>query len=576
MTQILKTNNHSAKPLPGMAEVNMETIPLRIRIGVTGHRSLSDEATLAEQIREALSSKIFELFDDKSRAIIGATKQTPIAFSILSPLAEGADRLVVKEVLKCENRDPRLEVVLPLAKEDYLQDFASAESRQEFEELINKARRPVTLREKKLAEELTQIDFQEARRQAYENVGRYIVDNCDVLLALWDGQESRGRGGTAEIVNYAKVKNRPIIHILTLAPYNISVLPGDGLNAMSIHNIELFNTFPVSEEAKQVYISNVFNSLFNNPEGEQLSAETKRTICEKLLPFYVKASIIAKFHQKFYQRAGLLIYSFSALAVAAVALAILVHEWAFHAFSFEFLLLLVIFLTVVFADRKGTHKKWIENRFLAERIRSSIFFAACGVEISPIRIPQHMLIAHRPDDWMVKVFHDIWNRLPAMVGCQGQQCRIFISYIRKHWLQDQIDYHKNKAKKAKKISSALETAGKIAFFSAMTAALFHVLLLLLGAGFHAVLLDHSLSFIALVMPAVGAAIGGIRTHREYSRLEKRSYNMSAALEELNRRFSNVRGPEELERILRDIEELMLRETQDWLMLMRFVKLEAAA
>ena len=576
MSQTRKTNNHLAKSFTGMAEVNAETIPLRIRIGVTGHRTLSDEPMLAGRIREALDSKIFELFDAKSKTILSTIEHTPITFIVLSPLAEGADRLVAREVLKSENRDPRLEVVLPMVKEDYLQDFDSAESRLEFEELFNKARRPVTLREKKLPEEFPQIDLGEARRKAYQDVSRYIVDNCDVLIALWDGRESRGKGGTAETVNYAKTKNRPIIHILTLAPFNISVLAGNGLNAMSIHNIELFNAFSVPEETNHLYVENVFNSLFNNPEGEQISDETKRTIREKLLPFYVKASIIAKFHQKFYQRAGLLIYSFSALAVAAVALAILVHQWAFYAFSFEFLLLLVIFLTVVFADRKGTHKKWIENRFLAERIRSSIFFAVCGVESSPIRIPQYMMIAHRPDDWMVKVFFDIWNRLPAMIGCQGQQCRIFISYIRKHWLQDQINYHRNKAGKAKRISSALETAGKIAFFSAMTAALLHLFLLYLGEGFNALILNNALSFVALVMPAVGAAIGGIRTHREYSRLEKRSYNMSAALQELDGRFSNIHEADELERILRDIEELMLRETQDWLMLMRFVKLEAAA
>lgn len=52
--------------------------------------------------------------------------------------------------------------------------------------------------------------------------------------------------------------------------------------------------------------------------------------------------------------------------------------------------------------------------------------------------------------------------------------------------------------------------------------------------------------------------------------------MSAILKELDERFSVVDKPEDLESTPRELEELMLRETQDWLMLMKFTKLEAVA
>jgi hypothetical protein len=41
------------------------------------------------------------------------------------------------------------------------------------------------------------------------------------------------------------------------------------------------------------------------------------------------------------------------------------------------------------------------------------------------------------------------------------------------------------------------------------------------------------------------------------------------LEELDKESVFVSTPEALESLLRNTEELMLRETQDWLMLMRF-------
>lgn len=38
---------------------------------------------------------------------------------------------------------------------------------------------------------------------------QYMVNNCDLLIAVWDGSS----GGTANCVNYAKSKNKKIIYI---------------------------------------------------------------------------------------------------------------------------------------------------------------------------------------------------------------------------------------------------------------------------------------------------------------------------------------------------------------------------
>jgi hypothetical protein len=217
-------------------ETKQLPIPFRIRLGVTGHRVLQDEEILKEKLRDVLNKRIYDLFDEDSKRRIPSCPNTPIRFSILTPLAEGADRLVAKEVLKFPNS--RIEVVLPLTKEDYLEDFETAESRAEFEDLFKKARRPITLKESNLKGQYSGGDPKEARRQAYEDVGRYVVDKCDVLIALWDGQNSRGKGGTAEIIEYAKNKQRPVITVSTKPPYDISVYEGHGLNGSSITRIE--------------------------------------------------------------------------------------------------------------------------------------------------------------------------------------------------------------------------------------------------------------------------------------------------------------------------------------------------
>lgn len=545
-------------------------IPFRIRIGITGHRQLPDEEKLSEKITQVLKKDIFDLFDEDSKKLNCSSPYTPIAFSILTPLAEGADRLVAKEVLKIPNS--RIEVVLPLSKEDYLKDFESQESLKEFEELFSMARRPIVLRKRTLREKFSEGELKDARRQAYEDVGRYIVGHCDVMIALWDGKPSRAKGGTAEIVEYACEKNRPVIIISTNAPYDISVLKGQCLNAQSVSGIEAFNTFSVSEKERHRYIENVFNDLFKTEEGQRISEESKGIIREKLLPFYVRASQIAKHNQRLYYRAGVSVYLFSAFAVAAVALGVVIHGLSFYAFSIELLLLLTILGMVSFSHKRKAHKNWVECRFLAERIRSAIYFAACGVEVSPIQVPPYMGIAHSPDDWMVRVFHEIWNRTPRMKGCEGQFCEILINFIRKLWIEDQIKYHEEKSLKSEKINNRLEKGGIIIFGFAVAFASLHIV----GYGILTGWAWDASALAAISLPAFGAAIGGIRTHREFSRLAKRSHNMAAVLREMDSRFSGINKPEVLEALLREVEELMLRETQDWLMLMRLAKLEASA
>ena len=181
------------------------SVPFRVRVGVTGHRELPDPQALSSKIKEAIERIIPELFDNESKNLLRSSTHTPIAHTVVTPLAEGADRLLAREVLKHPLAD--IEVVLPLHKEDYLEDFDSSESRQEFEELFAKARRPITLQDQPLNKELSQSALAEARREAYKAVGRYVVDHCDVLIALWDGEPARGKGGTAEIVGYAKSKS---------------------------------------------------------------------------------------------------------------------------------------------------------------------------------------------------------------------------------------------------------------------------------------------------------------------------------------------------------------------------------
>jgi len=160
-------------------------------VGVTGHRFIEDEDLIRSKVRVVLEAIEFKL------------SGTDHIIKVISPLAEGADRIVAQEVLffhGCPGVN-EMRVVLPLEMHDYMNDFKTIESKMEFEELTDLAREIVTLKEAP------------TRKDAYYQVGKYVVEECNVLIAIWDGEPSRGKGGTAEIVDYAKSIGREVVWI---------------------------------------------------------------------------------------------------------------------------------------------------------------------------------------------------------------------------------------------------------------------------------------------------------------------------------------------------------------------------
>ena len=558
-------------------------IPFRIRIGVTGHRQLPNDQGLSKQVEKVLKEAVMDLFDELSKKCIRKSSRTPVVYSIITSLAEGADRLVAREVLKFPGAT--IEVVLPLSREEYVEDFGSEESRLEFDDLLRQARRPIALRERNLSDGHSPDDLREEKRKAYEEAGYHVVDQCDLLIAVWNGEPSERTGSTSSVVTYARERRRPLIAISSVEPYAVKVEKGYGLNARSIERIEMFNRFQIPAASLQEGIENEYAELFvksetvrknGNDVVPDIPDDKKNLIKNVLLPFYVRTEKIARKNQKFYLRIGLIAYLFSAAAVAAVTVGILFQGNLMYPFLLEFVLLLAVLVMVGYANHCESHKKWIESRFLAERLRSAMFFAACGVEISPIRLPPYMGTAHHSDDWMVKTFYEIWNRLPLLTACKGAECGTLIECVRLWWVGAQIVYHRDKSIRARKINYRLGWSGLGIFFMAMAAALTHLLLHVQGSLSEYAGIESVLTLAAIVLPAAGASMGGIRAHREYTRIENRSKNMEAVLMDLYESYSKVSTPEGLDTLLRETDELMLRETQDWLMLMRFVELKPSA
>lgn len=552
---------------------DFEVIPYRIRIGVTGHRKLDDPAAVQAMVKKAIDAEVEKLFSEESRQNIERVRRagtTAISFRVLSPLAEGADRVVARAVL--DYPGARLDVVLPLTVEDYLEDFETEESKKEFRDLLAWCRRPVLLRTRRVRDDRHDPgDQADVRRDAYKQAGRYVVDHCDVLVALWDRQPPRGRGGTAEIVTYAEEQSRPVIRVWGDAFEVLSPENNNGLDASALDRIDRFNRQPITPGQRSAYAKHLDRDHFEKPStAGAIPSGVRELVNRCLFPYYAQASIMAKESQKRFYRAGMFIYVLSAAAVGCAAVGVLFRSLAGVGFGAELVLLIVTLLTLRQARRKDSHQGWIENRFLAERIRCGIFMAICGVEPGPIEVLPYMGHSQTVNDWTVRVFDEIWDRLPPLAGCSQGECLILNPYVREVWIERQVSFHTGKEKREGRARRRLARAGEIVLPTTIAAAALHLLLLPVSVESA----DNVLAFIALLFPAVAASLAGMEAHREHLRLEKRSANMAPQLERLNRQMASATDPERFETLLRQVDEIMLRETQDWLMLMRYVEIKA--
>ena len=174
--------------------------PRRLVLGVTGHRRLELEKKVAAAVDAVLDEIVRRAAGERAAGQHGAGEDAPpLKLSVLSPLAEGADRLVAKRVLAREGGE--LEAVLPMDEREYEADFATDASRAEFRSLLARA---CTIH---------RLPPVPKREEAYAAAGRYVVDRCDILIAVWDGAPEEGRGGTAEIVRYARARARRLVII---------------------------------------------------------------------------------------------------------------------------------------------------------------------------------------------------------------------------------------------------------------------------------------------------------------------------------------------------------------------------
>ncbi len=139
--------------------------------GVTGHRSLPSD------VRQRVRAEVRRILD---------VERVDTGYSSLAP---GADQIFAELIL---SRGASLVSVQPFAT---YADTLAGTDRSAYVALRRRASRVI------------ELPFVEPSDEAFLAAGRRVVDEADLLIAVWDGRPAGGLGGTGDVVGYARERN---------------------------------------------------------------------------------------------------------------------------------------------------------------------------------------------------------------------------------------------------------------------------------------------------------------------------------------------------------------------------------
>lgn len=349
-------------------------------------------------------------------------------FVMLNSLAAGADTICAEVAIELG-----IEIIcpLPLVLGEYEEDF-EGENLLKFRELIQKCKKSF----------LVNSDYQN-REEGYGFAGKYISENCNLLMAIWDGvindEAICGTGKTVKSTIEQNIASSKLLASSRVVPiYHIKVQkhPSNSISTfekMFIDNIE--DEFSeINEFNKDVATQTIGNgySVFPKSVLPVGLAEIDRV--------YRAADSLSLLFQRKY---------FDVLKAISIFSAVLVISYLLYDEG-EMLYMLIVYPLVLIiyyllykgANRLEIHKKYYSYRMFAETLRVQLHLLAAGIKNSVVEYISWIQISELSwiENAMISIFNEKLTEYKEIGGIE----------LKKHWIDSQRNYHEKSAFKKEK------------------------------------------------------------------------------------------------------------------------------
>lgn len=576
---------------------------LALRFGITGHRpprlNAEHHGTIRDHCRSvfAVAENTLALIQHEHPEVFA--KEPPVA-KLITSLAEGADVLAAEAAL---DAGLGISVCLPFPPQTYAEDFGEEEWK-DTQALIDRADSMMAL-----------TDHHGADNAAYEMAGKMVLGQCDILLAVWDGEASRGRGGTTEVIAEAVALNQPVIHIDATGKAPPELLWGGLHEALperpSIDGVQrapagealpdLIRALcepPVRPEdlaCLESFVSGKVNLrkfsfgwpfLLAITGAKPLSSvrltsgsaeDSASYMRPHVAPFARNGAFGTRLNEKVLDRFGradaqanqfalrfrssmVTNFIMAGLAVLFALSGLLIPEAKKLFIIGELVVISAIILNTRGAQRMKLHQFWLDRRHLAERLRLLCLSSVLG-RLSLRDVED----GTRHPGW-VSWYARATARELGLVGAVLDQ--EFLRTVRKailDMIDEQVDYHIANAGVMHRANHRLHQAGDFLFYGTIIACFAYLTVSIALAH----LADDwgiapLVTFVTALFPAIAGALYGIRTQGDFAGTSERSSVIAYRLEQL--RAAIASDPLTYERLVERshrLGEIMLAEVQQW-------------
>lgn len=556
-----------------------------LRIGVTGHRlarlgeaSLPAIAEIARQVLSGIAEEAARI--DGARCVL------------VTNLADGADSLLADAALEL---GMQLDAVLPFPRAEYAADFAPGTVAEALERHLASASKVF---------ELPGLRGDDgASALAYERAGRVVVSQCDLLVGIWDGQPALGRGGAAQILAEAVERAVPVILIdpagkaepqllwdgldeIELGEQTIDTVPrgsqeriaqllpfllqaqSDGPDANL--RAEFDSDRPVTRSRLAFaypLLLNLFGGRNSPPQGSSLHPSTlPAEDSARLDRAFTRADAIAGESARLFRSGYVANFGLAALAVFLSMLGLALPPALKPVLVvLEVVTIFSILLLTRTGNRNNWHRRWLDNRHLAERLRC----LRIALQLGDLDLRGDRARHAGWASWYARAAaRDVGLPSCAIDGAYLNTVRTSILSL----LDEQIGYLEFDGHRMHRVEHRLHRVGTW-LFGATALACVGLLAIKLGEGvLHSAALEaaaHPLitagTIASAVLPAIGAAIYGIRMQGDFAGNAERNAALVRHLSGLRKVVAE--DPAEFDLLLRRsrrITELLTENQASWL------------
>lgn len=429
--------------------------------------------------------------------------------------------------------------------------------------------------------------------------GRIMIEQSDILIAIWDGITPGAVGGTRHTIAAALEHGAPVIWIDARAPDRWTLLrTPESLHAAGLDQsideiaalIETIINPPSADQNErairfhteqwharshrrfhayrriealfgggsvrratsslvQVYErpeaiaagsgAALMASAHTLPQGDSALADK---IEKQVLERFAWADGLSTYLSDAYRGGMVTNFLLSAFAiiggVSYLPFAGADSKWPFALFEFSLLVAILVITTI--GRKRRWHGRWFETRRVAEYFRHAPIMLLLGVARAPGRWPRGS-DTQWPEYYARLAFREL--ALPRLVVTQAYLRTALEELLGQH-ARIQRAYHSQKARRLTTVHHNLDKMSEALFSLAVAAVAIYLALVAAGAlGIIPEPVAHNVSksftFLGVALPALGGAFAGIRYFGDFERFAAISEVTAEKLEAVEQRIANL-------------------------------------